>query len=187
MFSRFFACLAIVLLIASCQKKPGDTSQTGSSTPTGTYEHDSGSYEGSRSPAGNFYGLYNVNREDLEPFALVDAEKDRRNFDRVFFEFDSSSLTPMAQEILDRQAKWLKANSNQTITIEGHCDERGTREYNLALGDRRANSVRRYLINSGISSNRIRTLSYGKERPVVIGSDEATHAENRRAVSTLNR
>ncbi len=103
--------------------------------------------------------------------------------DRVFFAFDKSDLTPDSRRTLERQAAWLKQWSNQRLTVEGHCDERGTREYNLALGERRANAVKDYLVAQGVSASRLSTISYGKERPVVLGSNEAAWAQNRRGVS----
>jgi peptidoglycan-associated lipoprotein len=103
--------------------------------------------------------------------------------DRVFFEYDSSLLTADAQRTLQRQAVWLRRGGPTALTIEGHADERGTREYNLALGDRRANAVREFLITQGVPPDRLRTLSYGKERPQVAGHDEAAWAQNRRGVS----
>jgi peptidoglycan-associated lipoprotein len=106
--------------------------------------------------------------------------------DRVFFAFDRSDITPEAQEILARQADWLRRYPNVTVTIEGHCDERGTREYNLALGERRAQAVKNVLVASGIPASRISTISYGKERPAVVGSSEEAYAQNRRAVTTVN-
>jgi peptidoglycan-associated lipoprotein len=106
--------------------------------------------------------------------------------DRVFFAFDRSDITPEAQEILARQADWLRRYPNVAVTIEGHCDERGTREYNLALGERRAQAVKNVLVASGIPASRISTISYGKERPAVVGSSEDAYAQNRRAVTTVN-
>jgi peptidoglycan-associated lipoprotein len=105
--------------------------------------------------------------------------------DRVFFEYDSHDLSDEARATLQRHAEWLRQNPTVSFTIEGHADERGTREYNLALGDRRANAVKNYLAALGIPANRLRTISYGKERPEVQGSDEAAHAQNRRAVSVV--
>ncbi len=107
--------------------------------------------------------------------------------DRVFFDFDKYSLKADARKTLQRQAVWLKKYQANTITVQGHCDERGTREYNLALGERRANSVKNYLIALGINPNRIKTLSYGKERPAVAGSNDAAWAQNRRGVTMVNR
>jgi peptidoglycan-associated lipoprotein len=106
--------------------------------------------------------------------------------DRVFFAFDRSDITPEAREILTRQADWLRRYPNVTVTIEGHCDERGTREYNLALGERRAQAAKNVLVASGIPASRISTISYGKERPAVVGSTEEAYAQNRRAVTTVN-
>jgi peptidoglycan-associated lipoprotein len=105
--------------------------------------------------------------------------------DRVFFDTDSSTVREDGRQTLNRQAEWLKKYTNYQITIEGHCDERGTREYNLALGERRANAARQYLIAQGIPAARIKTVSYGKERPDPVGSDEAAWARNRRAITAL--
>ena len=106
--------------------------------------------------------------------------------DRVFFEFDRSDITPEAQQILERQASWLQRYPNVSVTIEGHCDERGTREYNLALGERRAAAVKNVLVAAGIPASRISTISYGKERPIVLGSNEEAWAQNRVAITTVN-
>jgi len=105
--------------------------------------------------------------------------------DRVLFEVDQSNLTPAGQATLDGQANWLNSNSDYQAIIEGHADEQGTREYNVALGARRANAAREYLISRGIAGNRLRTVSYGKERPIEICSQEACYAKNRRAVTVL--
>jgi peptidoglycan-associated lipoprotein len=105
--------------------------------------------------------------------------------DRVFFEFDSSELTVDAQSTLDAQAAWLMQYSDTNITIEGHADERGTREYNLALGDKRAFAVYSYLAQAGIDTNRMEYISWGKERPEVIGSDETAYSQNRRSVTIV--
>ncbi len=106
--------------------------------------------------------------------------------DRVFFAFDSAALDDAARQTLERQAAWLKQYPAVSVTIEGHCDERGTREYNLALGERRAQAVKNYLVALGISPDRIRTISYGKERPADPGHDETAWALNRRAVTVVN-
>ena len=106
--------------------------------------------------------------------------------DRVFFEFDSSELTVDAQATLDAQAAWLMQYPDTNITVEGHADERGTREYNLALGDKRAFSVYSYLAQAGIDTNRMEYVSWGKERPEVIGSDETAYSQNRRGVTLVS-
>ena len=105
--------------------------------------------------------------------------------DRIFFGYDRFDLTGEGQSTLDRQAAWLKQYPNVNVTIEGHCDERGTREYNLALGERRASSVKNYLIALGVPATRINTISYGKERPAVLGADDESWAQNRRGVTIV--
>jgi peptidoglycan-associated lipoprotein len=106
--------------------------------------------------------------------------------DRVFFTDNQTDLAPQATAILDKQAQWLRAYPRYTFVIEGHADERGTREYNIALGASRAQSVRNYLISRGIDASRMRTISYGKERPVAVCNDESWWSQNRRAVTVLN-
>ena len=106
--------------------------------------------------------------------------------DRVFFDFDKYDLKPGARDTLREQANWLKQFPSVTVTIEGHCDERGTREYNLALGERRAASVKDYLAGLGISTSRIATISYGKERPEAEGHIESAWSQNRRGVMVVN-
>ena len=102
----------------------------------------------------------------------------------VHFDYDSSELTAAARSTLEKQAEWMGAN-NLTISVEGHADERGTREYNLALGERRAVSVKNYLVALGVSGNRLETISYGKERPVAVGNDESAWSQNRRGSSVV--
>lgn len=106
--------------------------------------------------------------------------------DRVFFEEDQSTLTAEAQQTLTGQVRWLGSYPRYTVTIEGHADERGTREYNLALGARRAQAVRDYMTAQGIDGSRLKTISYGKERPVAVCNDASCWTQNRRAVTVLN-
>lgn len=106
--------------------------------------------------------------------------------DRVFFAYDSSELSDDAKKILDTQALWLKSDASVKVTVEGHCDERGTREYNIALGDKRANAAKNYLVSGGVETSRIKTVSYGKEHPVYFGSEESVISKNRRAVTVAN-
>ncbi len=106
--------------------------------------------------------------------------------DRIFFGTDSYSLSTEARQVLDGQATWLQQYPNVSITIEGHADERGTREYNLALGERRANSVRNYLSALGLGPSRVNTVSFGKERPAVPGANESAWSQNRRSVTKVN-
>ncbi|MEE4014442.1 peptidoglycan-associated lipoprotein Pal [Roseibium sp. FZY0029] len=106
--------------------------------------------------------------------------------DRVFFEEDQSVLNAQGQATLANQAKWLNRYSKYTITVEGHADERGTRQYNIALGARRAQAARDYLVAQGVNASRVRTISYGKERPVAVCNDNSCWSQNRRAVTVLN-
>jgi peptidoglycan-associated lipoprotein len=106
--------------------------------------------------------------------------------DRIFFGYDRYDVSGEAQQTLDKQAAWLNQYPNLAITVEGHADERGTREYNLALGERRANAVKNYLTASGVAASRINTISYGKERPAIPGSDEQSWAQNRRGVTKVD-
>ena len=105
--------------------------------------------------------------------------------DRVFFDTDMSNIREDGRQTLNRQAEWLKKYTNYQITIAGHCDERGTREYNLALGERRANAAKNYLVSLGVAPDRLSTVSYGKERPIAVGSNEDAWARNRRAVTVV--
>ena len=104
----------------------------------------------------------------------------------IYFEFDKSTLTPMAQDTLMRHAAWLRENADVTVTIEGHCDDRGTNEYNLALGDRRADSAKAFLVDLGIASSRLTTISYGEERPLCMQQTEECWAKNRRGHFVVN-
>ena len=156
-FSNLFAIMLLTSFLAACATAPTETSSS------------------STSQSDVVGGIY-VGTDTVEMLA-IDVP------DRVFFAYDSYSLAASAQATLNKQAKWLKANPSVAIAVEGHADERGTREYNLALGDRRASSVKDYLMSQGISSNRISTISYGKERPVKSGSNDTAWAQNRRSVS----
>jgi len=106
--------------------------------------------------------------------------------DRVLFQVDQSTLTAQGMETLNGQAQWLLTNSDYLVVIEGHADEQGTREYNVALGARRANAVREYLVSRGVPASRLRTVSYGKERPIAVCSDESCYSLNRRAVTVIS-
>lgn len=155
---KFLSLLAAVLLVAACETAP-----TTDANNTGT----GGAQTTSIRPG---------SQEDL----AVNVG------DRVFFDYDSYSLSPEARGTLDRQGQWLKTYPSVTVTVEGHADERGTREYNLALGERRANAVKNYLVALGVTPSRVRTISYGKERPAVLGSNEAAWAQNRRGVTVVD-
>ena len=161
----------LVLFVAACATKPKDAAD---SSGSGSSSSDS-SVEGTISETAGS-GIVKGSQEDL----IVNVG------DRVFFGYDSSDLDSDALELLQDQVAWLKQNSNVSVTIEGHCDERGTREYNLALGEKRAQAVKNYLIGLGISPDRVSTVSYGKERPAVIGSNDGAWAQNRRSVTIVN-
>jgi len=160
---RFLSIVAAAALLAACESAPSDTGSkdaVGKVTP----------------PAATSSGIVKGSKEDF--VANVG--------DRVFFDFDKYTLRADAKATLDKQAAWLKAYPNYSLTIEGHADERGTREYNLALGEKRANSVKEYLAAAGVAAARVKTVSYGKERPVALGSNEAAWSQNRRGVTVLN-
>ncbi len=139
-----------------------------------------------------------VEMERLEADRLATLERDKFGAtanqsaldafagDRVFFAYDSSELTDEARDTLAKQAEWLGYHGRAKVNIEGHCDERGTREYNLALGERRANAVKSYLMALGVSASRMNSISYGKERLAVAGSSDGARSQNRRGVMTVN-
>lgn len=168
MFLRFITIIFSLLVISACTTTGNNTKSTGSASTNATASK------------------YNVESSSLEPFSKIAGSKtNARAHDRVFFDFDQSTLSKTAQSTLDKQAAYLKKNPTINVMVEGHCDERGTREYNLALGARRADAVRKYLVSSGVQSSRITTVSYGKERPAVLGSNSAAYAENRRGVTVI--
>ena len=174
MFYKFLISAILLLFIASCATKPkddADASGSGSSTSDSSVSTDDGTIT---ETSGS--GIVLGSQEDL----IVNVG------DRVFFGYDSSDLDSDALELLQDQVAWLKQNSQVSVTIEGHCDERGTREYNLALGEKRAQAVKNYLIGLGISPDRVSTISYGKERPAVVGSNDGAWAQNRRSVTIVN-
>lgn len=125
-----------------------------------------------------------MHKGNIQPGSQADLEANVG--DHVLFAFNSSAIDSEGNEVMARQVEWLKKYSNVNVIVEGRCDERGTREYNIALGERRANSAAQYLASAGISPDRIKTVSFGKERPVVLGSDEEAWRENRRATTVVN-
>lgn len=133
-------------------------------------------------------GIENADTSNLNTGNAGDAGAATTELQTVYFAYDSYALTNEARNTIKSNANWLKANPNAKVQIEGHCDERGTVEYNMALGDRRANAVKNYLANLGVSKNRMETISYGEERPADTGHDEGAWSRNRRAVFvTLSR
>ena len=163
---QILTAVAAAMLLAACSSTPEQTSATEGSGSTGNTSTSS------------------ATTSTVTPGSLQDFTQNVG--DRVFFSFDRYDLTPEAQATLQKQAAWLKAYPQTTVVVEGHCDERGTREYNLALGERRATSIANYLVALGIDANRIQTISYGKERPAVDGHDETAFAQNRRGVTVPN-
>ena len=162
----------LVLFVAACATKPKDAAD---SSGSGSSSSDSSVEDGTISETAGS-GIVKGSQEDL----IVNVG------DRVFFGYDSSDLDSDALELLQDQVAWLKQNSNVSVTVEGHCDERGTREYNLALGEKRAQAVKNYLIGLGVNPDRVSTISYGKERPAVVGSNDGAWAQNRRSVTIVN-
>ncbi len=177
---KLVSLFAALLLVAACETVPEETASTageGAATGTGvgtgvTSAPAVTTPEPSPAPMGPAPGT----QEDL----VVNVG------DRVFFDFDKSVLKPSAQRTLERQAAWLKQFPNASVTLDGHADERGTREYNLALGERRATAAKNFLVALGIDPSRIDTISYGKERPAALGHNEAAWSQNRRTVTVVN-
>jgi len=173
--------LLVPLLIVGCKKKPKTNPQPYNSSATGTIVDD---------------GRARADSMRADSIARAERERaDRERRDReaaagvarealteiVFFEYDSDEITPTAEDKLNTKAAVLRSNPNVRIRIEGHCDQRGSTEYNLALGQRRAEAVRAYLVNLGIDGGRLSTISYGKEKPLMEGDSEDSYARNRRA------
>lgn len=174
MFVRFLLMIGVVFTLSAC-----------SSTSDGSGDVGAQVTNGADSEAGPLYGTETGDGSTMGATPGSQADLVANVGDRIFFGFDRYDLTTEARNTLDLQADWLAKYSSVRVTIEGHCDERGTREYNLALGERRAASVRSYLIARGVDPSRISTISYGKERPAVPGSDEASWAQNRRGVTMV--
>ncbi len=166
--------------IASGASGSSATTSTASSASSGSSDSSSSS-SSSTSSSGASSDSATTYSYDTDPkTALIKVG------DRVLFGYDSSELDDDDRSVLDNQAKFLNQNPSLKVTIEGHCDERGTREYNLALGEKRASAVKDYLISVGINSERISVVSYGKERPQVLGSNKAAWSMNRRSVTTID-
>ena len=171
MFIRILMSLIVMIFVAACSTTPKEDSAaegTGSSTDSSGSGLTSVDYVSDGIKAGS--------SDDL----IINVG------DRIFFDFASHELNSDAQEQLQAQASWMKQYSSVSLTIEGHCDERGTREYNIALGERRAQAMKNYLIGLGVGAGRLSTISYGKERPAVLGSSDAAWGQNRRAVAVVN-
>jgi len=166
MFKKVLCLMAALVLVSACD-----------STSSGSGDGSAAGGSGVGGPGGKMGAARPGTQEDM----VVNVG------DRVFFAYNESDLSAEARATLDRQAAWLKKYAAANITVEGHCDERGTREYNLALGERRAVAVKNYLVADGVAAGRVRTVSYGKERPAVLGSNEAAWAQNRRGVTVVGQ
>jgi len=177
MGSKFAITTFAALLLAACSStpEPEETPPPVDDTPVvdDTSDYDSGSDDIIEDP---FDGFGPADQTGLATYA---------GGDRVFFGYDSAELTAEGQAALGKHAEWLDYHGGVTVMVEGHCDERGTRDYNLALGERRAVAVRDYLVALGVSPRRLGTISYGKERPAVIGQGETYWSQNRRGVVTV--
>ena len=168
MFNKFILVLGALFFLASCE-----------TATQNALKGDTGKAVKSSSAAKSGSSIFGSAKQ-------TPADKLIAVGDRVLFDYDSSELSSEAKLTLDKQSRFLRVNSDLTFTIEGHCDERGTREYNLALGEKRAQAVKNYLIGLGINPDRVSTISYGKERPAVVGSNDGAWAQNRRSVTLVN-
>lgn len=157
MIKKFMSLMAVIVLVAACETSTNDPSTTDTNG--------------------------NHNATSQVPGSAADFAVNVG--DRVFFGYDRSELSTEARATLTKQAEWLKKYPRKSITVEGHADERGTREYNLALGERRANAVKNFLIAAGVPKSSAHVISYGKERPAVLGGNEAAWAQNRRGVTVV--
>lgn len=166
----FCGALALAAL-SGCSESPDTASNTGGAAYSAANQ-------------GGALGAGGVQPGQPVPGSEQDLQKNVG--DRIFFATDKVEISAEGRKTLERQAQWLRRYPNVTVTVEGHCDERGTREYNLGLGARRAAATKQALVALGISANRIQTISYGKERPAVVGSNESAWAQNRRAVTVVN-
>jgi peptidoglycan-associated lipoprotein len=176
---------AVLLIVAACESAFDDSAATsGDGDATETSSAQTGDSGGSSSGGGSDVDVASVDSSAPIPGSQEDLMQNVG--DRVFFEYDSAVLTPDGRRTLERQAEWLRLFPEQSIMVEGHCDERGTREYNLALGERRASAARDYLVAFGMDSSRITTTSYGKERPFALGHNEESWKLNRRSVTVVN-
>lgn len=173
MGARLFSLLAVLVLVAGCSKNEPESGliTTDSNYATNQTTTTATTDDMATTTAGPLAG----SQQDF----VVNVG------DRVFFGYDQYDLTGEARSTVERQAQWLRQYANVSIVVEGHADERGTREYNLALGERRATAVRNYLIANGVDAGRVQVISYGKERPAVMGSDDQSWAQNRRAVVVI--
>ena len=197
MLQRLIALFAVAFFVAACETasqtttdSAGDTTaSSSSSTASSSTASASGSSSSGSSGSSSTSSSGSSSSSASSSAAVANdsaADKLASIGNTVYFSYDSAALDGNSQATLYRQAAFLNGNPSLTVTIEGHCDERGTREYNLALGERRAAAARDYLLAQGVDPARIKVISYGKERPAMAGSNEASWAKNRRAATVLN-
>ncbi len=182
---KMVAMAAVLLIVAACSSGSDDSGATGGdgdAADTASAQADQSSATDSSADAA--VDVDAVDSSGPTPGSQEDLVQNVG--DRVFFDYDSAVLTPEGRRTLERQAEWLRLFPELKIMIEGHCDERGTREYNLALGERRATAARDYLIAFGMDSARLQTTSYGKERPYALGHNKESWKLNRRSVTVVN-
>ena len=184
-FVAFATIITIALLVfAGCAKKTINTDPYGSDargTAAGGQAASDSDIDGSDRGAG--FQEESLADADRSQALSADAAAQRKAFENqdILFEFDSAVLSQTAQDVLRAKALWLQANPEVSVIIEGHCDDRGTNEYNLALGEKRARNAQKFLVTLGVESSRLSTVSYGEERPLVAGTSEQARAKNRRA------
>ena len=183
---RMVALAAVLLIAAACESTPDDTAATAGATETSSTSSAQSSDSGGGDDAGGSDDVDVATVDSSGPIPGSQEDLVQNVGDRVFFEYDSAVLTPDGRRTLERQAEWLRLFPEHNVMLEGHCDERGTREYNLALGERRASAARDYLIAFGMDPARVTTTSYGKERPYALGHNEESWSLNRRSVTVVN-
>ena len=164
--------VAAAFLLAACTSASDDAADSSSGGDSAAPAQSSSTNVATTSPTG------------AKPGSQLDLEINVG--DRVFFDYDKSTLSSNGRTTVEKWAAWLKTYPANKLVIEGHADERGTREYNLALGERRANASREYLVSLGVAPNRLKTISYGKERPAIPGSNENAYTQNRRGVAVID-
>ena len=193
MIKRLLTICAATMFLAACETASTDSNEVVGSSSAASSGSDAAASASSNTSDGSTSASSEAS-EASGSSGSTSADSDMQTPDEmlakvgstVYFGYDESTLSAEAQATLDRQAAFLKANPTIRIVIEGHCDERGTREYNLALGDRRASAARDYLVAKGVNASRLITISYGKERPAVGGSNDTSYALNRRSMSKIN-
>ncbi|MDX1457677.1 MAG: peptidoglycan-associated lipoprotein Pal [Marinobacter sp.] len=182
MHTKAFAMVLSLGLVAGCSSTGETVQDDGYGTDVSAVDQAGGStvYGGGDEGGLSSAELTEAEREEARMAAERAAEEAKRNITTFYFDFDTSEIKPAAREVLIAHARYLAANPGQQVRLEGHADERGTKEYNLALGERRANAVQRFLVVNGASRGQLETVSYGEEKPAEMGSSESSWAQNRR-------